>query len=457
MDKWIYIYNTFKAIPFVYDIKLAIDWTFTKTSLDFFQWNKFESVYDAVYCNYCAMNAKNIQKVGNKVGKLKKILMGGVLSFCLVFILVIPLFLFSSINPTNKINNLIGASLKIDLGFFYENGVIKNYTLFENSKPENIENMLKESYDYLKYNYSISSKTKNFPLEQVQTVKFFEESDKNWDLTYPHIANLRELIINRANITGLKSIGLIFDYNFERPLPVESMKISKRFSYEIYNNLSPTKEQDKILDELGDALYNCNNAEVEFKNVYSPPIRLSATTIPKRIIDETLFFNLDIRIGFICQNDQNNDNKNRTRINYFGSYFTAKKVFEDKNGHIDVGGIVFHVFSDQVSTTTSGTTILTFYVSFVLLAGTYIRNFFASRPETIILTEMPHAEEIINLCEGIRLARYMYDFEQEEKLYYVLIELMRSPDYLRTLTKSSTEQFKERKELSKTYEISNKL
>jgi hypothetical protein len=70
---------------------------------------------------------------------------------------------------------------------------------------------------------------------------------------------------------------------------------------------------------------------------------------------------------------------------------------------------------------------------------------------------MPHVEEIINLCEGVRLARYMYDFEQEEKLYYDLIELMRSPDYLRSLTKSSTDQFKERKELSKTYETSNNI
>ena len=449
------IYSTFKAIPFVYDIKLAIDWTFTKTALDLFQWNKFESVYDAVYCNYCAMNAKNKQKVGQKVPKIKKFFMGGGLTSFLVITLVFPLVLFSSINPTNKINNLIGASLKIDLGFFYENGVIKNYTLFENSKPENIENMLKESYDYLKYNYSESSKTRNFPLEQVQTVKFFEESDKNWDLTYPHIANLRELIINRVNITGLKSIGLIFEYNFERPLPAESTKITKRFTYDIYNNLNHTKEQDKILDELGEALYNCKNAEVEFKNVYSPPIRLSATTIPKTILDEKFFHNLGLKIGFVCQNEQNNDDKSRTKINYFGSYFTAKKVFEDSNGHVEIGGIVFHVFSDQVSTTTSGRTILTFYVSFVLLAGTYIRNFFAGNPEKIILNEMPHVEEIMNLCEGVRLARYMYDFEQEEKLYYALIELMRSPDYLRILTKSSTEQFKERKELSKTYETSN--
>jgi hypothetical protein len=356
------------------------------------------------------MNAKNKQKVGQRIGKFKKFYFGGGLTFVLVLIIVSPLILFSSINPTNKINNLTGASLKIDLGFFYENGVIKNYTLFENSKPENIENMVGGNFDYIKYNYSISSKTRNFPIEQIQTVKFFEESDKNWDLTYPHIVNLRELLINRANITGLKTIGLIFEYNFERPLPAESAKIKKRFTYDIYNNLNRTEKQDKILDELGEALYNCNNAEVEFKNVYSPPIRLSATTIPKRLLDENLFHNLDVRIGFVCQNDQNNDDKNRTNVNYFGSYFTAKKVLPLPNGHADIGGITFHVFSDQVSATTSGITILTFYVSFVLLAGTYIRNFFAGNPEKIILTEMPHVEEIINLCEGVRLTRYMYDF-----------------------------------------------
>jgi len=90
------IYNSFKAIPFIYEIKLAIDWTFTKTCLDLFQWNKFESVYDIVYCTYCAMTAKNQQLVGQKIGKFLKIGMGGTLSFVLIFILVAPLMLFSS-------------------------------------------------------------------------------------------------------------------------------------------------------------------------------------------------------------------------------------------------------------------------------------------------------------------------------------------------------------------------
>ena len=61
---------------------------------------------------------------------------------------------------------------------------------------------------------------------------------------------------------------------------------------------------------------------------------------------------------------------------------------------------------------------------------------------------MPYCSKIIELCEGIQISRYSYDFEQEEKLYYILIEFMRSPDYLRYLTKSSVEQFNKRKKLT---------
>ena len=142
---------------------------------------------------------------------------------------------------------------------------------------------------------------------------------------------------------------------------------------------------------------------------------------------------------------------------YLESYFTVKKILRLKDNVTEIEGIKFHVFSDKVSTTTSGKSILTFYVSFVLLVGTYVRNFFAGQPGKIMLTEMPHSEEIINLCEGIKVSRYSFDFEQEEKLYYILIELMRSPDYLRTLTQSSTEQFKQRQELTKIYKTTDEI
>ena len=454
------IYKSIKSIPFLYEIKLAIDWTFTKTCLDFFQWNKFESIYDIIYCTYCEMNGKNQQLIGQKIGKILKISIGGTFSFVLIVILIIPLMLFSSLNPTNQLNNLTGARLKIDLGFFYKSKAIKNYTLFENTKPMSIEN-IENSDDWNIYNYSESIKTKNFPKEQIQSVKFYEESDKNWDLTWPHIDNLRKLIMNRKNNSELEYIGLILDYSFDRPLPPESMEVSKRYTKTIYYYNNHTKEEDEKLDLLGEALYNCKEVEIEYNDVYSPPIRASAVAYTKRITDEKYFPNLGIKIGFVgCKNETNNitninsDNINETQINFFESYFTAKKVLKNQNDNDDEG-IKFHVFSDKVSTTTSGKNILTLYVSFVLVVGTYIRNFFASRPETTMLTELSHPEEIINLCEAIKVARYRFDYVQEEKLYYYLMEIMRSPDYLRILTQSSIEQFKQRKKLSSIKKISD--
>ena len=68
---------------------------------------------------------------------------------------------------------------------------------------------------------------------------------------------------------------------------------------------------------------------------------------------------------------------------------------------------------------------------------------------------MPHNEELMDLCEGIKIARYSYDFEEEEKLYYILIEIMRSPDYLILLTSSSVDQFNDRLKMTKLEEEIN--
>ena len=52
---------------------------------------------------------------------------------------------------------------------------------------------------------------------------------------------------------------------------------------------------------------------------------------------------------------------------------------------------------------------------------------------------------LVSLCEGVKIARNIYDFKTEQKLYYILIEFMRSPEYLKILTQSSLKQFHIRK------------
>ena len=438
------IYNGYKNVPFLYEIKLGIDWTFTSTCLDLFQWNKFESVYDILYTTNCAMNGVNSKLVGQQIGKVLKIGMGGVLSFGLIFVLVGPLMLFSSLNPTNKLNNLTSADLKLELSFTYHNNLKKNYTIFQNTKPESIESISDE--DIERFNYSKSFDTVNFPREQIQTVKFFEENDRNWDLARPHINKLIELIHDR-NESEINKIELVIDYSFYRLLPAEAQKAKKRYEKKIFLKEKYDEQQDLSLSLLDHALSNCYDVNITYDNIYSPPIRLKASSHPKRVLDKKHFFDCSVQIGFVgCKNKT--DSLGDDRKSYLESYFTFRFLNRSSN---ETEGIRFHVFSDKVSSTTLNYSVLTFYVSFVLLVGNYVRNFFSGQPEKISLTEMPNNGELLNLCEGIKVSRYSYNFEEEEKLYYILIEIMRSPEYLRMLTSSSIDQFTQRLKMTKAF------
>ena len=100
-------------------------------------------------------------------------------------------------------------------------------------------------------------------------------------------------------------------------------------------------------------------------------------------------------------------------------------------------GIKFVTFSDLYSKVTFGYDVLTFYVTFVIVAGRIIRAIFLGSAERIMYIQMVNPNRLFALCEGIKISRIKNDFLQEEKLYYLLIELMRSPEIIKNMTQSS--------------------
>ena len=431
--------SAFQAIPFLNEIKNALDWTCTSTCLSLFQWNKFEAIYDTIFDTYCEKSDWDTKPIGKKVSLKQKLSLGASLTFILVLILIFPLILFSSLNPTNKLNNLTGAKITVDLTFNYENGAIKNYILFENTRADSISGMFKKDDKiWNKYNYSKSFQTRNFNHAQVQRVIFSETSDRNWDLAGPHIKNLIKLL-NLTQDNDLSSIDINIGYELTRPLPAEAQTCSYTFTVNIYNQGDDleTSKGAILLNDLRSALQNCSDINLIIDNVYSPPLRLTSAIDVNVIEDHNYFFKKNVQIGFEGCTIENNKN------NYINSYYTIKTI---ENGETEP--LELHIFSDQISETTSGYSVLTFYISFVLLAGSYIREFLASEPEKIMLEEMPHPKKIVELCEGIKISRYSYDFKNEEYLYTILIELMRSPDYLKLITDSSLDHFKQREALN---------
>jgi hypothetical protein len=180
--------------------------------------------------------------------------------------------------------------------------------------------------------------------------------------------------------------------------------------------------------------------ELFLEDFYDPALRLSSDPSPKVIWDNYYFQNITTSLNMIC-------NKNDTgSIDYSNTYFTFKKHDPMDPMPAPSQGLTFHTFSDMVSSTSAGYDVLTFYITFILVIGNVIRNIISGEETKIILTEMPEPKGLINLCEGIKISRFRFEFEREEYLYYVLIDYMRSPEILKIMTKSSVKVLRERKE-----------
>ena len=432
-----YIYYAYKLIPFYYQIKNVVDWTFTPTSLNLFDWFKFENLYDAIFKTYRQKYRIEKRPIGKRITKIFKILTGGMISIILVLILIIPLFLYSSLNPTNEINNINSAQLKIYLSFIDINLQEKNYLIFENDWAEGINKMPDKVWE--DFGYSKSFYTKTFPKEQIQIASFYTEPENSLsDFKLSHIITSIESLLYQASIPNTTisdenvKCNLVIEAIFKRPLPNEAKTVTKKSELvicdlkDINSSGCSGLNETYILFNNSESHYLDNNVTIKISG-FSPYVRLTASAEPKSIeLEKQINKNLILKPIY----------KNRAYL--FEVYFENIK---------DGIGLQFHLFNDKVSSSTLGYSILGFYSAFILVIGTYVTSIFNYNPERIIIGEMPHPEKLLNLCECVKISRYTYDFKKEEYLYSILIEIMRTPDFIKKLTQSTVEQFHRRMSL----------
>ncbi len=92
-------FSVYKAIPFIYELRGIVDWTVSKTSLDLFQWFKLEDAYSHLYLTRGEMAVRKQYNYGVSRPFSEKMMFG--CSFCtlMVMIIVLPMVIFSSLNP----------------------------------------------------------------------------------------------------------------------------------------------------------------------------------------------------------------------------------------------------------------------------------------------------------------------------------------------------------------------
>ena len=235
-----------------------------------------------------------------------------------------------------------------------------------------------------------------------------------WDIS----SKTYEMILNQTNqINGNSTVAqLVLKISVTR----QKDPATSENNYVVYSS-------KELGDQVKTFFYNNNNSlslkELEFKSVqingfYSKYMKVPSEGGPSMLINTTksvfLKLNCDSNNGF------------RKEIHWS---ISNKKEGEEY--------IEFITFSDLYSSATAGYNILTFYVAIVLVVGQYIRLILMGQAERVIYTEMVNPNKLLTLCEGIRISRIKKDFLQEDRLYYLLIDIMRSPEMMKNITKSS--------------------
>lgn len=81
--------------------------------------------------------------------------------------------------------------------------------------------------------------------------------------------------------------------------------------------------------------------------------------------------------------------------------------------------------------------IIIFYASVVYLIASSFRSGFVPQAYSIFIVDAVNTEDIIMICQCIYIYRLQRKLKEEEELYLVLMDIMRSPETLLSLTGSS--------------------
>ena len=393
-------YKCYIQIPFLFELKNFIDWTFTKTSLDLWKWLKLEEIISLLFINKCQAKAEMSHKVGMKTPVYMKILMGSTTFFIVILIIFGPLVLFSYLNPLSFVNKVTGVNFQLILSIPTDYSQKLNLTLFEtsNSYIDNFDSN-EEYNDFFKEinNTNILDYKKSFKYTQVQNVTVIHYTESNWDISSKFIDYLKQMNQTEGFTINLK-------YAFQRQYDISNY-------YKIESQDVKTDSIEKIINFLKNN--NMKNISFEINDCYSMYQRIPNDEKPMSLV---------------------NNNKNKIKL-------TLKREDDNVyNWYIETEnneGIKFVTFSDLYSKVTFGYDVLTFYITFVIVAGKVIRAIFLGNAERIMYIQMVNPNRLLSLCEGIKISRIRNDFLQEEKLYYLLIDLLRSPEIIKNMTQSS--------------------
>lgn len=399
------LFQVYQAIPFVYELRILLDWVCRSTTLDLMEYFKLEDIHARLYIVKVDLLTRNKRKRGEEQHVTDKLLLGVVLFFVLLLVIFLPLILFSSANPATSLNNVTGCSF--DVSISCSTGAFK---LASVSSIALIRTVDISEYSFMKDQRIIF----NQPQNQIQVVRLAQYADNYWQLTPPNRATLNK-VLGDFN----KTVELDLSYSFTRPGPDEAKTIFGVRSQSLDVDTRVALQQ--LMDVKDD---KTKRKTVTISNSLPMYVRLPSSGEPE-ILPNADFSSLQLTLA--------SDDRDDTDPNNYWWQFTTGA--EDGVQFITVSNVIL---SSVLSVGLSGG-IIAVYVTIVLTVGRLVRLAFADLMQRVMYEDMQGVDPLLMFIDGIYIARLRKDLRKEEELFRQLLYIYRSPRLLMMLTKRKQE------------------
>lgn len=430
-----YVFLVYRSVPFMYELRVLLDWTCTATTLYLNEWMKFEDIYTHLYLAMCDIHFKQdeARRKGSSQPLWRKMAVGALAFGGLCVLIWFPLLLFSSSTSFPQPVTQVSVSLGIR-GFpsLYE---MEHYEYLSPlstaqattgsadctfSSPPSLQCMHKD----LEVGVDTLVATETFSQafeDEIQVVRMFRSSGRIWDISDPSKETLKSILLQPVTTVNMElNVKLWRQVEGASPSSME-----KTFTF-------PLNEATRL--SLA-AMLNSTVESLQLPYVIPPVLRL----FPSNEIDylpKTTASRTESPSWTNCTLQANVQQQNRQFWSL--SCPVGQLVHKDINVDPTSIGPSFYVISSKATFGTfllGAGTIIGLYLTVVISVGRFLRLFVVGIKRDIMYDDLRTCTELFKRCLDVWHARMFHQLDLEEVLYETIIDIYRTPDSMFTLTK----------------------
>ena len=414
----------FTKIPFLFELRVIMDWIFTPTTLKFSRWLQVEDAFVTTFiikCNRCGEKEDRRSR-----GQLQPVFPAKFTYFAvffgMIFVIWAPILMFSVLNKTKVSTEISVAEIEVKFGA-YE-------SVFQRSNleviPQNLFD-LRELAD--NYGYILSADSKNYDASEVS---FGNTSEQVWTITPPA---RQQLIVDLKKCENMQ-IQIKVRGHRKAAANETSINIQNAVSGSFTTEMSP-----EICRRLSALIENPR--DVASKDRHEDNEITNSVVLPNVL---PMFAEMDSN-GELVFVPSKNEPEKPDHYNWMSLSACIEKDHKypgivqwwSVSGLSDGGTFSIYIITTKVFpsifSSIASYGIVGLYITFVLVVSTQLKSALGAAAEKIWLNEIPDATHIQKIIKEMYMCREMKHFTLEEDLYSQLQYLYRSPETMIANTK----------------------